>query len=89
MEARLSLKVRILTEEASNDLFGFQERIVGNSRALPHYVAGLSLQPVISLLLFVRAKDEDLKKFAGQTLPTLKSHLELAESTNGKVKSAK
>ena len=36
-----------------------------------------------------KAKDEDLKKFAGQTLPTLKSHLELAESANGKVKSAK
>jgi putative membrane protein len=36
-----------------------------------------------------KTKDEDLKKFAGQTLPTLKSHLELAESTNGKVKSAK
>jgi len=36
-----------------------------------------------------KAKDPDLKKFASQTLPTLKAHLQLAESVNGKVKSAK
>ena len=36
-----------------------------------------------------KAKDADLKKFASQTLPTLKSHLQLAESVNTKVKSAK
>lgn len=36
-----------------------------------------------------KAKDADIKKFAGQTLPTLKSHLQLAESVNAKVKSAK
>jgi len=36
-----------------------------------------------------KAKDAELKKFASQTLPTLKSHLQLAESVNTKVKSAK
>jgi putative membrane protein len=33
-----------------------------------------------------KAKDADLKKFAGQTLPTLKEHLQLAESTAQQVK---
>ena len=36
-----------------------------------------------------KAKDADIKTFASQTLPTLKSHLQLAESVNSKVKSAK
>jgi putative membrane protein len=33
-----------------------------------------------------KAKDADLKKFAGQTLPTIKEHLQLAESTAQQVK---
>jgi putative membrane protein len=33
-----------------------------------------------------KAKDADLKKFASQTLPTLKEHLKLAESTAQQVK---
>lgn len=35
-----------------------------------------------------KAKDPDVKKFAGQTLPTLKEHLQLAESTDNAVKSS-
>jgi putative membrane protein len=34
-----------------------------------------------------KSKDADLKKFASQTLPTLKEHLQLAESTADAVKS--
>lgn len=34
-----------------------------------------------------KGKDADLKKFASQTLPTLKEHLQLAESTADAVKS--
>lgn len=35
-----------------------------------------------------KGKDADLKKFASQTLPTLKEHLQLAESTADAVKSS-
>jgi putative membrane protein len=35
-----------------------------------------------------KGKDADLKKFASQTLPTLKEHLQLAESTTDAVKSS-
>ena len=35
-----------------------------------------------------KGKDPDLKKFASQTLPTLKEHLQLAESTADAVKSS-
>jgi putative membrane protein len=35
-----------------------------------------------------KGKDADLKKFAGQTLPTLKEHLQLAESTAQQVKAS-
>jgi putative membrane protein len=35
-----------------------------------------------------KAKDSDVKKFAGQSLPTLKEHLQLAESAAQDVKSA-
>jgi len=35
-----------------------------------------------------KGKDADLKKFANQTLPTLKEHLQLAESAAQQVKSA-
>src|SRR6266542_320706 len=35
-----------------------------------------------------KGKDADLKKFAGQTLPTLKEHLQFAESTAQQVKSS-
>ena len=36
-----------------------------------------------------KAKDPDVKKFASQTLPTLKQHLQLAESTDKNVKGSK
>src|SRR5258706_6845640 len=36
-----------------------------------------------------KGKDADLKKFASQTLPTLKSHLQLAESTAKDIKDGK
>jgi putative membrane protein len=36
-----------------------------------------------------KGKDADLKKWAGQTLPTLKEHLQLAQSTDQQVKNAK
>jgi putative membrane protein len=36
-----------------------------------------------------KSKDPDVKNFASQTLPTLKAHLQLDESVNSKVKSAK
>ena len=35
-----------------------------------------------------KGKDADVKKFASQTLPTLKEHLQLAESTADAVKSS-
>ena len=35
-----------------------------------------------------KGKDAELKQFARQTLPTLKEHLQLAESTVQQVKSA-
>jgi putative membrane protein len=35
-----------------------------------------------------KGKDPDLKKFASDTLPTLKEHLQLAESTADTVKSS-
>ena len=36
-----------------------------------------------------KGKDADLKKWAGQTLPTLKEHLQLAQSTDQQVKNTK
>jgi len=36
-----------------------------------------------------KGKDSDLKNWAGQTLPTLKEHLQLAQSTEKQVKQAK
>src|SRR5262249_7608764 len=36
-----------------------------------------------------KGKDADLKKWAGQTLPTLKEHLQLAQSTDQQVKQAR
>ena len=36
-----------------------------------------------------KGKDSDLKNWAGQTLPTLKEHLQLAQSTEQQVKQAK
>jgi putative membrane protein len=33
-----------------------------------------------------KSNDAELKKFAGQTLPTLKEHLQLAETTAQQVK---
>ena len=36
-----------------------------------------------------KGKDAELKQFASQTLPTLKEHLQLAESTAQQVKSGK
>jgi putative membrane protein len=35
-----------------------------------------------------KGKDPDLQKFAKQSLPTLKEHLQLAESTGQQVKSS-
>jgi len=36
-----------------------------------------------------KGKDSDLQKFASQTLPTLKEHLQLAESTGQEIKTSK